>query len=406
MSLKTVNPGELIKSLDWNELVAAINSLDMRVTDLESGGPGVAPHITQVLPAGPVTAGDTIRIYGSHFDYLLGGQSVFFGTTRAVSFLDGSSDTLLIVIVPNPVTGATEPGTAMTLTVGNLVATTTQAITVKSKPVVVTGVIQFSFNGTRPTATPTKGAQFFYDFDLKSQASEDLTVTITPEIAVVQPLPGGMSDPDLPALVTLLDADQSERPSSQVSLPEGTTKTISLRLNVPANSDGLKYSLKATASAPGVAPKVENLPPQQVGVAGELPDSTIEDFDFQDVADGDAEHTDDTGGKPDVEGTIKVKASSKAVIEMNVTYANIPLGQTKHYQVDAAVLDPVNGWSAIPNADMENPQTVPGPGGAASVFVDINAPGAATEAVLKMTLTRTDGISNNKRSVAYRLILK
>src|SRR5436190_8994726 len=151
MSLKTVNPGELIKSLDWNELVAAINSLDMRVTDLESGGPGVAPHITQVLPAGPVTAGDTIRIYGSHFDYLLGGQSVFFGTTRAVSFLDGSSDTLLIVIVPNPVTGATEPGTPMTLTVGNLVATTTQAITVKSKPVVVTGVIQFSFNGTRPT---------------------------------------------------------------------------------------------------------------------------------------------------------------------------------------------------------------------------------------------------------------
>ena len=103
MSLKIVNPGELIEALEWNELVAAINNLDSRVSVLEQGGTGLAPQITQVLPSGPVTAGDTIRIYGSHFDFLAGGQSVFFGKTRAVSFLGGSSDTLLIVMVPDPV---------------------------------------------------------------------------------------------------------------------------------------------------------------------------------------------------------------------------------------------------------------------------------------------------------------
>src|SRR5947207_576884 len=119
MSLKTVNPGDLITSLDWNELVAAINNLDGRVITLESGGTGQAPHITQILPAGPVTAGDIIRIFGSHFDFEEGGNSVFFGTTQATFFQAGSSDTLLIVRVPDPTAGAVEPGTAMTLTVGN-----------------------------------------------------------------------------------------------------------------------------------------------------------------------------------------------------------------------------------------------------------------------------------------------
>src|SRR6478672_4002847 len=120
MSLKTVNPGDLITSLDWNDLIAAINALDGRVTTLESGGTGQAPHITEVLPSGPVTEGDTVRIFGSNFDFVAGGATVFFGNTPIVGFLGGSSDTLLIVQVPDEVEGASDSGTALTLTVGNL----------------------------------------------------------------------------------------------------------------------------------------------------------------------------------------------------------------------------------------------------------------------------------------------
>src|SRR5947208_2413773 len=116
MSLKTVNPGDLITSLDWNELVAAITALDDRVTTLESGGTGQAPHITEVLPSGAVTEGDQVRIFGSAFDFLAGGATVYFGNTPVAGFLGGSSDTLLIVQVPDEVEGASDNGTAMTLT--------------------------------------------------------------------------------------------------------------------------------------------------------------------------------------------------------------------------------------------------------------------------------------------------
>src|SRR6185503_12265077 len=181
MPLKNVNPGDLITALDWNGAISLINAMDVRLTHLENSGTTCPknPHITQVLPAGPITAGDTITILGSNFDFLAGAQSVFFGSTRAVTFLAGSSDTVLNVVVPDPVAGATLGGASMLLTVGNLISTTTQPIVVKSKPIVISGNINFTFKGTRPTATPTQNADFFYDFDLVSMASEDLIVTIT-----------------------------------------------------------------------------------------------------------------------------------------------------------------------------------------------------------------------------------
>jgi hypothetical protein len=406
MSLKTVNPGNLITSLEWNELVATINSIDLRVGNLEKGGTGQAPIITQVLPTGPITAGDTIRIYGSNFNFSQGGHSVFFGNTRAISFLGGSSDTLLIVIVPDPVEGATETGTPMTLTVGNLVDTAKQAITVKSKPAVVSGGIQFTFKGTRPTSTPTQNAQFFYDFELKSQASEGLTVTVSPSIAVILPLPPGVFDPNLPSLLVLLDSDGTERPNDQVSLPEGSTKTVSLRLNLPNNTNNLQYSLSATASSPGVTAKIETLPTQQVGVAVEQPDPTITSFEFSSIVDGDAAFSTDTGGMSGVDGTLSVKANSKASIEVDAAFAGIPAGQTNQYQITAEVGAPALGWSTAVNPIMQNPLPEPAPGGPVSIFFDITAPGAAATATLKLTLTRQGIATNNKRSVSYRLMLK
>src|SRR6185295_19135432 len=100
MPIRTVNPGDLITALDWNDLITLINGMEIRIEQLESGpASGGAPRITQVLPPGPVTAGDTIRIFGSNFDFGTGGHSVFFGNTRAITFFNGSSDTLLIVRV-------------------------------------------------------------------------------------------------------------------------------------------------------------------------------------------------------------------------------------------------------------------------------------------------------------------
>ena len=405
MPLLDVNPGDLIKAEDWNKLVAAINALDGRVAELETGGGDRAPKITQVPPGGTVTAGDTISIFGSNFDFSQGGHSVFFGNTRANTFFTGSSNTLLIVRIPDVVEGATPTGAPLTLTVGNLVDTTSRSITIRSKPVVVTGSIQFTFKGTRPSPTPTPGVQFFYDFELRSQASEDLTVTITPTIAVLPPLPPNVQDPGLPQLLSLLEGN-TLRENGQIALPEGATKTVSLRLTLPAQTNGLRYSLNVAASAPGVAQRVESLPAQQVGQATEQPDPTITSFEFNSIAQGDAAFSPNTGGVSGVDGTVSVRQGTTAAIDVRALFAGIPQGQTHNYQATAAIEGPAGGWSTAVHPSTPNPLPVPSPGGAAAFFFQITAPPTPSTAIARFTLTRQGVATNNKRSVAYRLILR
>lgn len=403
MPIRTVNPGDLITALDWNDLITLINGMELRIEQLESGPTGGGnPHITQVLPPGPVTAGDTIRIFGSNFDFLAGGHSVFFGNTRAITFFPDSSNTLLIVRVPDPTDGATLTGTSMILTVGNLKSTATWPITVRSRPVVTSGNIQFTFIGTRPTTTPTQNTTFFYDFELRSQASENLTVTIVPTIAVVPPLPPGVSDPNLQSLIAVLDSDQHPRENGQVSLLEGATKTVSLRLNLPNNVNQLRYALSAAASAPGVTTRVETLPTQQVGQASEQPDPTVPSFEFSSIAEGEAQFSTATGGVPGVDGTIAVREDTQATVEIGAVFA-LPPQTTNLYHIIADVDG--GDWTAGVNPIMQNPLTVLSPGGSVSVFIDINAPGSSTSGILHLTLTRQGGEPNNRRRVSYRLIL-
>ena len=402
MPLPNVDPGDLIRSTDWNSLVAAINALEVRVAELESGGPGGPPRIDEVLSSAIVTAGDTIQIFGARFDFMVGGHSVFFGDTRAITFFSGSSDSLLIVRVPDVVTGATEQGTPMTLKVGNLVGVATRAITIRSKPIVVSGNIGLSFKATRPSQTPTAGVQFFYDFDLKSNASENLTVTIVPTIAATTPLPAGV--PPLQTLIAVLDSDGTVRADGQIALAEGATKTISLRLSVPAGTNGVQYNLSATATAPGVPNVLESLPIQTVGLATEQPDSTITNFEF--FAPADNKSIFEPSGPVGVDGTIRVFASQTSSIETRATFGNIAQGATNQYDLTAVIVAPANGWSTKIN-DITLPlQTVLGPGGTVPLFFDITAPSGSTTATVRFTLTRRGLATNNKRSIAYRLLLR
>lgn len=406
MPLPNVDPGDLIRSADWNSMVAAINALEVRVAELEGGGSGKLPQITEVLPSGTVLTGSTLQIFGANFDFTEGGHSVFFGNTRAVTFFAGSSNTLLIVKIPDEVEGIGQlPGTT-TLKVGNLVGVATRAITLQAKPETVSGSIALSFKATRPTATPTANTQFFYDFELKSAASKDLTVNITPTISIIPPLPAGVPDPQLGTRIVLLDSDGTVRENGQISLPEGATKTVSLRLTLPTGTNGVRYNLSATATATGVADRVESLPPQQVGQASEQPDSTITAFEFSSSIDGRATFATSTGGVLGVDGTLAFAGGQTGVIDVRAMFANIPVGTTNNYAISAAIEGPANGWSTKVNETMQNPQPVPGPGGAVAIFFDVTAPSTPAQAVLRLTLTRQGAVTNNKRSVAYRLILR
>jgi hypothetical protein len=402
MPLQTVNPGDLITATDWNDLVAALNGLDARVADLESGGSNTAPRITQVLPTGARTVGEEIRIYGSNFGFTQGAHSVFFGNTRATNLRTGSSDTLLIVQIPDPVDGATEAGPTLTMSVGNLHGYTTWAIAIKSKPVVVSGGVQFTYLGSRPT-TPAQNTQVFYDFELHSTASQDLNATLAPDIQIIPPLPVGVPDPGLGGLLTAIDSDGTERPDGRIALLEGATKTISLRLNLPNNTNGIKYSLSVAASASGVASVVEPVPNQQVGQAGEQPDATVTTFEFSSIADGQGSFSADTGGVSGIDGTLTVKRGTTVTIDLDTSFTGVPVGTT-NYQLTATVQAPANGWSASVNPIMQNPTPIQGPGGSIDSLFDITAPASSNSATVQLMLTRQGATTSNKRSVSYRLL--
>jgi hypothetical protein len=403
MSLKTVDPGNVIASADWNDLVKAINLLESRVSILEAGGGAKSiPKITQILPTGAVTAGSQIRIYGADFGYSQGAQSVYFGSTRATNFISGSSDSLLIVQIPNVVEGASEAGTAMTMSVGNLFGYATWSITVKAMPTVTSGGFQLSYHGSRPT-TPTQNAPVYYDFDLESDASEDLTITLVPGINVIPPLPAGVTDPGLASLLEVIDSDGSVRGDHTIALAEGATKRISLRLNLPDQVDGLRYSLRVLASAPGVPSRIESLPDQQVGQAGEQPDATVTSFEYASTVIGEAVFSTDTGGVAGVDGTLTVKQGTTVTIQMATTFV-VPVGTTYSYQMTAPVQAPANGWSGQANDILENPLPVQGPGGSVDTYFDITAPASSSTGVVRLTLTRQGATSGNTKAVSYRLV--
>lgn len=400
MALRTVNAGDLITHQDWNDLVGTVTALLARVDELSTGGGRQPPRITLVLPSDTVTAGDTIRIFGSNFDVSRGGQSVFFGSSQAVNFRDGTSDTLLIVDVPDPVPGATPVGAAITMTVANLTSTATWALTIKSKPVVVTGGLEFAFVNSEPV-TPTPGQGIRYNFRLTSLANADLMVTLAPMIQVI----GAAGLDLLPGnAVTVHDDDGALRADRRIALTQGQTKTVSIRLaEIPAiTPNGTRYTVSVSASAPGVQTITENLPEQVVGQASEQPDPTITNLEFSSVQAGTATFT--PGGAGGVDGTLVIPGGSTAVIALDATFANIAVGTQNRYNLSAEVVPATAGWTARVNT-VSTPAfyDIPGPGAQRFPNFDIIVPTTGGPVSMRLTITRSGAAADNKRSVTYRV---
>jgi len=389
MPLPLMTPGELITASKWNDVTALVNNLEVRLALLEKGGTGL--RITQVLPPGIVTAGDTIRISGSGFDFTRGGQSVFFGSSRGSEFGSDSSDSLLIVKIPDVVNGATPSGASITMTVGNLNEFVTWPLTIKSRPVLVGGGIEFGYLNSSPAA-PAANAPITYNFRLASLSNVDLTITIAPNVQL-----GGAAVP-----VEVHDSDGQLRADKTIPLPTGVSKVIGLTIaQVPNVANGTTFTVTATASAVGIQPVADAAPLQTVGVAGDTPDPTIANLTFNKFdTPGDGTFAGPAVGDQ-TDGTISIPGNTAKTVTifLDTTFSQIPVGSIFKYFSSATVVTGV-GWTANPNALEGNEFDVAGPGEQDFPAFDINAP-AAGQATIQFTLTRQGLATNNKRSATF-----
>jgi hypothetical protein len=286
------------------------------------------------------------------------------------------------------------------MTVANLTGTATWALTIKSKPVVVTGGLEFAFVNSEPVA-PTPGQGIRYNFRLTSLANVDMAVTLAPVVQLV-----GAPGLDLvPSnAVTVHDEDGAARADRSIPLAQGQTKIVSVRLGqIPATTpNGTRYTVSVSASAPGVQTITENLPEQAVGQASEQPDPTITNLEFSSVQAGNATFT--PGGAGGVDGTLVIPGGSTAVIALDATFANIAAGTQNRYTLSAEVTPVTAGWTARVNT-ISTPAfyDIPGPGAQRFPNFDIIVPTTGGPVLMRFTVTRSGAATNNTRSVTYRV---
>jgi hypothetical protein len=102
-----VQPGDLITSDLFNQLLDAFNDLSARVTVLEgSGSIGDVAILGLVPGSGIVRLGDQLTVVGYGFGLSVGGCRAFIDDVEIGQFLAGSNDEQLIFTVPLAVGGA------------------------------------------------------------------------------------------------------------------------------------------------------------------------------------------------------------------------------------------------------------------------------------------------------------
>src|SRR5262245_560238 len=103
-TIPQVNRGDLITAELFDQLIAALNSLDARVAVLEGQGPG-GPN--QVIirslepPSGSVRIGQDLTIRGNNFGHSAGRLKVFIDDLPIDNFnRPGTNDQTIIITIP------------------------------------------------------------------------------------------------------------------------------------------------------------------------------------------------------------------------------------------------------------------------------------------------------------------
>ena len=312
-----VQPGDLIKSTFWNQVLQTMNSFDSRISALEAGGTisnGVT--ITSVNPSGPVQVGATLQIIGTNFGFTIGATSVTFNGVSVSSFQAGSSDTQLIVVVPN--INPPQGGVMATLTVANQVNSASTQILVLPLPQPVLGIVQIVPG--QPSPSPILAGNTDFPFVLTSNANLPATYSTTITL----------TGPPWQSLVQVLDSSKAPLSNSQVPLSPNQPTTIYLRIAIPTGTTGTAFSLGLSVAS-GQSSGTSGLNNYTVGQAPPPPDTTIG------LTFGSSNPASAVSGQ-----TIQVASGSPATLTFVSTYT-VP----GTYTISVALLQATNWQAAI-----------------------------------------------------------
>jgi hypothetical protein len=164
-----VSPGDLITSDLMNRLLNEVESLEARVTALETGGEGPsAPVITGRFPTGDITVSSELRLFGRNF-LVPASQNTVTIDGRPVTLLFGSDDKQLILMVPPDITGLPKNAAVTVTHRGGSASTTIRLLPSAAPP--PTGEVIVS-DATPDLGQPLAAGQTFtFQFLLDSQTN-------------------------------------------------------------------------------------------------------------------------------------------------------------------------------------------------------------------------------------------
>jgi IPT/TIG domain len=236
-----VQPGDLIRAELINGLLDELAALDARVTVLEAGPhptptPGGA-LIANVSPS-TVRVGELLTVTGQNFGWTTGSTVVTLDGQPITELASGSNQTL---VFPVPELIVPSGGREVQLVVSNGTTSDSRNITVVPRGVPLEGDLELTYVGTTP-ATPTPGATFLVEYRLTSRATQDLAVTLTPQLSTGWTPVRVLTDASLPVPITAPVTIQPRHDVSflvEVPVPNSAATGTGFTLDVAASGGGL-----------------------------------------------------------------------------------------------------------------------------------------------------------------------
>jgi len=369
-----IQPGDLIMSSFWNQVLHALNAFDDRITALEAiGSTGGGIAISGMFPPSPVHIGDTVTILGRGFG-VPSSNSVNIDGTPVTQLLAGSNDSQLIIKIPN-LQGIPQAGKFVTLTVANPKgAPTLTFLLLQGQPTIPSGTLQVNLSPTKvspPDPLIIAGKPYIFTFTVTAITSMDEVYTVTPTVSSgwTAALVDGSGSAITPSEVSILKGDP----------PNGISQDIRIMVTSPLGAaNGVASPLTVTITAKHNASLTNfGSTPTPVTVGNPPPggqDQVIVSFDSV-FSPGTA-----TGG------TVKVPPTNSQVrVDFKATIKDI--GTPVTYNIAAPTIQPP---SALWNAQLKSAAQITTPG--SHLFsIALSAQPGAPAANLVVSVSSTGG---------------